>query len=101
MEVKEDKNVHSLIMPSTFWVQPFLGITTTPPEFTIQESEVEELIEVSFDDFMDDNLFSQREMKTSYLPKVRVPVFILNDKIVWGATGMILNEIKDILKAMR
>jgi len=35
---------------------------------------------------------------TSYNVEVEVPAFKLNDHIVWGATAMMLSELKDLLK---
>jgi hypothetical protein len=35
-------------------------------------------------------------MTTSYMEKTIVPCFKLDDYIVWGATAMMLAEIKDL-----
>ena len=40
-----------------------------------------------------------KTVSTSYSVEVDVPAFELNDHIVWGATAMMLSEIKDLLKA--
>ncbi len=86
------------IPPSNFFVQPFLGITTELPKFVPQEKEVEALIEVSLRDFMDDvNLITQT-LSTSYAESIDVPAFKLNGHIVWGATAMMLNEVRELLK---
>ena len=37
-------------------------------------------------------------MSTSYMDNVEVPCFKLKDYIVWGATAMMLSEIKELLK---
>jgi hypothetical protein len=37
---------------------------------------------------------------TSYTVKIDVPAFELNGHVVWGATAMMLSEVKDILKAV-
>jgi hypothetical protein len=37
-------------------------------------------------------------MTTSYMDNANIPCFKLNDYIVWGATAMILSEIKELLK---
>lgn len=85
------------IPPSNFEVQPFIGISAASLSFLAQESEVEEIVEVKVSDFLDDsNLFSQR-LSTSYAENVDVPAFKLNDHVVWGATAMMLSEIKELL----
>lgn len=86
------------IPPSNFFVQPFLGITTESPKFIPQEDEVEALIEVSLRDFMDDENITIQTLSTSYAKSIEVPAFKLNGHIVWGATAMMLNEVRELLK---
>lgn len=86
------------IPPSNFYVQPFLGISRATPMFVKQEEEVEEIIEVSINHFIDDNNVISKHVETSYNLKINVPAFKLNGHIVWGATAMMLSEIKDMLK---
>ncbi len=85
------------IPPSNFLVQPYLGLYQNPLSFTIQEAEVEALVEVSLSDFLDADNEIEQEMRTSYADTITVPAFKLNGYTVWGATAMMLNEIKDLL----
>ncbi|PHR13110.1 MAG: coenzyme A pyrophosphatase [Aequorivita sp.] len=86
------------IPPSNFFVQPFLGITAQSPKFIPQEEEVEALIEVTLRDFMDDLNITTQTLSTSYAKSIEVPAFKLNGHIVWGATAMMLNEVRELLK---
>jgi len=86
------------IPPSNFFVQPFLGITAESPKFVPQEEEVEALIEVNLQDFMDDFNIITQTLSTSYATRIEVPAFNLNGHIVWGATAMMLNEVRELLK---
>ncbi|MGV8813140.1 MAG: NUDIX hydrolase [Gelidibacter sp.] len=86
------------IPPSNFMVYPFLGITLQTPQFLKQDDEVEDLIEVTLDDFLDDDNVGSQMLMTSLEKEVEVPVFKLNGHTVWGATAMMLSEIKDLLK---
>ncbi|WP_100612857.1 NUDIX hydrolase [Confluentibacter lentus] len=88
------------IAPSNFYVHPFMAITPKTPFFKLQEDEVEALIEVDLRHFLDDNIVTTKRVKASYNIDVEVPTFLLNDHIVWGATAMILSEIKDLLKEL-
>lgn len=88
------------IPPSNFFVQPFMGITTIPPSFVAQEDEVEALIEVSLPDFMNDRNIVKEILTTSYMEELEVPAFKLNGHIVWGATAMMLNEVREMLKIL-
>src|SRR5690606_18827613 len=81
------KAVTDLFIPrSNFMVHPFTALTTSPPEFVAQPSEVERIIEVLFSDSMDDRLETSQTLTTSYPQNITVPSFIFNDFIVWGAT---------------
>lgn len=86
------------IPPSNFTVFPFLGITTKTPNFKIQEDEVEEVIEVSLSHFIDEINVITTSISSSYKINVEVPAFQLNGHLVWGATAMMLSELKDLLK---
>ena len=86
------------IPPSNFWVHPFVGILQETPVLIPQESEVEDILEVKLDDFLDENNFVTRNLSTSYMKNIDVPAFLLNDQVVWGATGMMLGELRDMLR---
>lgn len=88
------------IPPSNFYVQPFIGFTQTRPEFIKQDDEVEALIEIDLEHFLDEQSLISKKVKTSYSIEVEVPAFKLNDYVVWGATAMMLSEIKDLLKQL-
>lgn len=85
------------IPPSNFFVQPFLGIIPKTPKFIIEEREVEALIEVSLNSFMDERCVTTQILSTSYATDLEVPAFNLNGHIVWGATAMMLNEVRELL----
>ncbi len=86
------------IPPSNFIVHPFLAVSEYKPLFRKQEDEVEDIIEVSLLDFLNDRNVLMTRVPTSYNVEVEVPAFKLNDHIVWGATAMMLSELKDLLK---
>ncbi|MFV0540617.1 MAG: NUDIX hydrolase [Aestuariibaculum sp.] len=86
------------IPPSHFNVFPFLGICPQTPTFTKQDDEVEDIIEVDLTELLDDSSVVNKKRSTSYSQAVTVPAFFLKNQIVWGATAMMLSEIKDLLK---
>lgn len=86
------------IPPSNFVVQPFIGMIHKTPFFVPQESEVEAILEVSLADFLSEKSVISKNLKTSYASQMEVPAFLLNDQVVWGATAMMLSEIKQLLK---
>ncbi|RKF03737.1 8-oxo-dGTP pyrophosphatase MutT (NUDIX family) [Tenacibaculum lutimaris] len=93
--IRQTSNAY--IPPSNFLVAPFIGISEKTPLF-IPNEEVAEVIEVLVSDLLDDKNLTFVEMETSYMKNIEVPCFKLNDYIVWGATAMMLSEIKDLLK---
>jgi len=86
------------IPPSNFTVHPFLGISKKTPIFKLDQEEVEDTIEVSLPHLMDENNVIMTSVSTSYKKNAEVPAFCFNGYIVWGATAMMLSELKDLLK---
>ena len=99
LDVKIVKKLSTIyIPPSNFVVQPYLGLYPQPRPFVKQESEVESLLEVPITDFLNENNLITRKLSTSYAMEIEVPAFELNGHVVWGATAMMLNEIKELVK---
>lgn len=84
------------IPPSNFWVSPFIGITYNTPQF-IKNYEVEKLLEITLNDLLNNSNVTSKTLTTSYMDNISVPCFKFNEHIVWGATSMILNEIKELI----
>ena len=86
------------IPPSNYFVQPYIGMTDDYPSFVRQEDEVDAIIEVPLIEIMDDSNLITRRLTTSYAVDIEVPAFDLQQHVVWGATAMILNEVRTLLK---
>ncbi len=87
------------IPPSNYLVNSFLGIVSSTPKFNTSH-EVEQIIEVKLSDFLDNRAVTSKKISTSYAKDIDVPCFKLNNYIVWGATAMILSEIKDLFTSL-
>ncbi|NQY28026.1 MAG: CoA pyrophosphatase [Flavobacteriaceae bacterium] len=85
------------IPPSNFLVTPFLGILKERPEYILEENEVERLIEIPLKSILSDKSIASRIITTSYAKEIEVPVFKFDDEVIWGATAMMLSEIKDLI----
>ncbi len=85
----------TFIPPSNFLVTPFLGFTLNRPNFK-QNHEVEQILEIKLSDLLDEQSLTVKNLSTSYMENIDVPCFKLNNYIVWGATAMMLSEIKDL-----
>ncbi len=86
------------IPPSNFEVQPFVGLVPEPAPFVLQLDEVDHLIEVPLLQILDDAYLTSQILSTSYAKNIEVPAFTLEGYTVWGATAMMLNEIRELLK---
>lgn len=86
------------IPPSNFLVVPFLGIAANEPVFVPNPEEVVALIHLPLDVFLDESIVIDTEMETSYSQRVVVPAFKVEEHIVWGATAMMLSELKETIK---
>ena len=86
------------IPPSDFLVYPFMGVCSTEIEFVLQQEEVAGIIEVPLKTLLDDAIISNKILDTSYAKSLEVPMFEIEEHIVWGATAMMLSELKDVLK---
>lgn len=85
------------IPPSNFLVRPYMGMYPDPRPFVKEESEVERIVEVFLKDFLDDSNHIEEILSTSYAKNINVPAYKLNGYTVWGATAMMLSEIKELL----
>lgn len=86
------------IPPSNFMVHPFLGFSVDELVFNPDSNEVAGIIELELKDFLDEKNVILREMNTSYSTEIQVPTFKINEHYVWGATAMMLSELKETLK---
>ena len=86
------------IPPSNFMVYPFFAISNQELDFVIDSHEVAGIIEFPLVNFLDDAILVNKIMDTSYSKSIEVPAFKIEDYYVWGATAMMLSELKDVLK---
>lgn len=86
------------IPPSNFLVYPFLGITNGQPVFVPNPDEVQQIIEVRLKNLLDDTIVVNTPVNASYRDNIMVPAFKIDNFIVWGATAMILSELKETIK---
>jgi 8-oxo-dGTP pyrophosphatase MutT (NUDIX family) len=86
------------IPPSNFIVHPFLGICKEEIMFFPDPSEVADIIELPLSVFLSDAIIVDTKLSTSYAENIKVPAFEIEKHMVWGATAMMLSELKEVLK---
>ncbi len=79
---------------SKFMVQPFVAYLNKRPNFAINTREVEQLLEWPFTNFISAETVKQTTIEPMPGLKLTTPYFDVQDKILWGATAMIMNELK-------
>ncbi|MGF1534470.1 MAG: NUDIX hydrolase [Bernardetiaceae bacterium] len=88
------------IYPSHSLVTPVLAILPkAPAHYQIDPGEVDQVLEFALADFQKPQY---RSIKTVTLPegkKIHLPAFTINDHLVWGATGRILEELLLVLES--
>lgn len=87
------------IPPSNFLVNPIIAITHKTPEFILNPTEVQNVIPFSLNELLDDALIKETYIELEKGLKIKTPYFDVRGKVLWGATAMILNELKHILKS--
>ena len=81
------------VPPSNFMIYPFIGYLDKYPFFNMQKEEVQNIFEINILDLLKNKNKSFSEVRSKYMNNnIKVPVYNFMDKIVWGATAMILSE---------
>ncbi|WP_367771320.1 CoA pyrophosphatase [Flavobacterium sp. WC2421] len=88
------------IPPSNFMVYPFFGICSEEICFVPDASEVARIIELPLSVFLNDEIIINARLSTSYANDINVPAFEIEGQVVWGATAMMLSELKDVLNSV-
>lgn len=83
---------------SGYMVSPVVGLLPERPHFTPQPSEVQEILEVNVQDLVDDQRKRVEEWTFFGKPST-VPMFDIGGSTVWGATAMMLGELREMLRA--
>jgi len=84
---------------SNFLIAPFLGVIHSDFEFNLSAKEVESIVVFKLSDLLNPANKQQRNIKNHIgLTMKNIPCFVLENKIVWGATSLILNEFKVVLE---
>jgi len=86
------------IPPSNFLVLPVIAYTEIKPVYHPDKKEVAGIEELFLDDLFHPAALSEKEIVINEFMKTRVPCFSVNGVEIWGATAMIINELKVICR---
>ncbi|PTM04887.1 MAG: coenzyme A pyrophosphatase, partial [Bacteroidetes bacterium] len=86
------------IPPSNFLVYPFVAISHKVLDKVPEEKEVAGIYTLALDQLFASDTLRETEISSGSGIKVKVPAFHISDLKIWGATAMMLCELKYILK---
>jgi 8-oxo-dGTP pyrophosphatase MutT (NUDIX family) len=86
---------------SAFLVHPFVGVYPDPePQLIHHEREVKTILRLYVDDLMNGNIMGEGTVEVMDNLKIRTPWYTVEQHKVWGATAMVLSELKAVLKTI-
>ena len=86
------------IPPSNFLITPVVGWAAERPHFQINEMEVVEIIEPSVDELLEKKAVNKKDIEVRGGVITNTPCFIIQERVVWGATAMMVSELNEILR---
>jgi 8-oxo-dGTP pyrophosphatase MutT (NUDIX family) len=85
------------VPPSNFLVHPVLGILNKAPDLVPDQHEVESIHTPKIDYLLREDIIDETDILLSTGFKFRTPSFKVDGHVVWGATAMIIAELKELL----
>jgi hypothetical protein len=107
-ETKEEIGVDSIevigslsqfyVAASNYDILPVVGFTKRKPVFIPDPTEVKEVITPTISQLLSRNNVKEKELVVRGGVKLWSPYFELEQRVVWGATAMMLSEFVDIIQ---
>jgi 8-oxo-dGTP pyrophosphatase MutT (NUDIX family) len=88
------------VIPSNFMVTPVVAFAERRPAFVADPVEVVRIIEGNLDDLVKEDAVRTKEILAAKLYPMMAPHFEIEGEIVWGATAMMLNEFRLVIKSL-
>ncbi len=85
------------VIPSNFIVTPVIGCLRALPIFNPDPREVVRVIEGTIDQLIRHDAVKTTEIMASKIYPMMAPHFEIDGEVVWGATAMILNELRVLI----
>lgn len=84
------------IPPSNYIVLPVIGFLDERPDLQADISEVAAIIETDLSFLFDEKRIKQKSIQINN-HIIEAPYFDVQDNVIWGATAMILSELKEVI----
>lgn len=89
------------VPPSNFLISPFIGFMDIDPVFKPDKKEVTKILETDLAELLKKDVIKEKLItvgsKTENSMEINIPYLDLHHQTVWGATGVILSEFKDLI----
>jgi 8-oxo-dGTP pyrophosphatase MutT (NUDIX family) len=86
------------VIPSNFLITPVIGVVDSEPVFKPDPKEVARILEGSVDELLAEHAIRQKEILAAGKFRMIAPHFEIENEVVWGATAMMLNEFRSVLR---
>lgn len=86
------------VIPSNFLVTPVIGYVDSIPSLTPDAVEVERILYGNVPDLVDAHAIKSKEILAAGRFAMQAPYFDVEGQVVWGATAMMLNEFRTVLR---
>ena len=84
------------IPPSDFLVYPFVSYSSSVPELVLDPNEVDYTFTVPLDALLSGELIGKAKVATKF-GKVKVPAYLWDEEVIWGATAIITSRLVALL----
>ena len=88
------------VIPSNFMVTPIIAHYKGVPEFVPDPHEVNRILKADLRMVLQDDAIFEEEILAASRYRMYAPHFKIDGEIVWGATAMMLNELRLIMKEL-
>ena len=85
------------IWVSNYIVTPVIGFVNEEPDFQKDDQEVDAIIKVDLYDIINPEKRKEGTILARGKYKIQTPYFDIDNRIVWGATAMMLNELSMVI----
>jgi 8-oxo-dGTP pyrophosphatase MutT (NUDIX family) len=85
------------VIASNFVVTPIVAVLRGTPSFTPDPFEVAGILTGNLSDIMNDKTILEKEIMVGDF-QLKAPYFEIEQEVVWGATAMMLNEFRMVMK---
>lgn len=86
------------VLPSNILITPVVAATQNVPEFLPDPREVARVFSASVNELLEEDAVREKEISVTRDISMVAPHFEVDGEIVWGATAMVLSELRHVVQ---